>query len=186
MQRCYGKAGTPYVLDSKLGEGGEGAAYTVKGHPGLVAKLYRPDKLAAKPNHRATLRDKIATMLEQPVAPYIGNTLTVAWPQDLLLDGSGAFVGYVMPRVHTSHHIFEVESPLLRGRVFPKYEYRFSVVVAYNLALAIIWGKDLAEVSANGLAFLDTLRLEGHDGKGEALKSNVEFLKNKTERMLRF
>ena len=43
-----------------------------------------------------------------------------------------------------------------------------------------------AEVSANGLAFLDKLRLEGHDGKGEALKSNVEFLKKKTERILRF
>ena len=55
-----------------------------------------------------------------------------------------------------------------------------------NLALAIIWGRDLAEVSANGLAFLDTLRLEGHDGKGEALKSNVDFLKHKTERILRF
>ncbi len=55
-----------------------------------------------------------------------------------------------------------------------------------NLALAIIWGKDLAEVSAHGMAFLDTLCLEGHDGKGGALKSNVEFLKNKTERMLRF
>jgi acetyl/propionyl-CoA carboxylase alpha subunit len=55
-----------------------------------------------------------------------------------------------------------------------------------NLALGIIWGKDLAEVSANGLDFLDHLVLEGHNGKGEALKSNVEFLKKKTERILRF
>ena len=53
-------------------------------------------------------------------------------------------------------------------------------------ALGIIWGKDLAEVSANGLDFLDHLVLEGHNGKGEALKSNVEFLKKKTERILRF
>lgn len=55
-----------------------------------------------------------------------------------------------------------------------------------NLALGIIWGKDLAEVSANGLDFLEHLVLEGHNGKGEALKSNVEFLKKKTERILRF
>ncbi|MBQ9104636.1 MAG: acetyl-CoA carboxylase biotin carboxylase subunit [Mailhella sp.] len=55
-----------------------------------------------------------------------------------------------------------------------------------NLALGIIWGSDLAEVSAHGLDFLEHLVLEGHNGKGEALKSNVEFLKKKTERMLRF
>ncbi len=55
-----------------------------------------------------------------------------------------------------------------------------------NLALGIIWGRDLAEVSAHGLDFLEHLVLEGHNGKGEALKSNVEFLKKKTERMLRF
>ena len=55
-----------------------------------------------------------------------------------------------------------------------------------NLALGIIWGKDLAEVSANGLDFLEHLVLEGHNGKGESLKSNVEFLKKKTERILRF
>ncbi len=55
-----------------------------------------------------------------------------------------------------------------------------------NLALGIIWGRDLAEVSANGLDFLEHLVLEGHNSKGEPLKSNVEFLKKKTERMLRF
>lgn len=55
-----------------------------------------------------------------------------------------------------------------------------------NLALAIVWGKDLAEVSANGLNFLSNMHLEGRDGKGGALKSNVEFLKKNTERILRF
>ncbi|MBR3881504.1 MAG: acetyl-CoA carboxylase biotin carboxylase subunit, partial [Mailhella sp.] len=55
-----------------------------------------------------------------------------------------------------------------------------------NLALGIIWGKDLAEVTEHGLSFLENLVLEGHNGKGEALRSNVEFLKKKTERMLRF
>ena len=68
----------------------------------------------------------------------------------------------------------------------PEHPYTIPTEFDPNLALAIIWGKDLAEVSAHGLAFLDTLRLEGHDGKGEPLKSNVEFMKKKTERMLRF
>lgn len=55
-----------------------------------------------------------------------------------------------------------------------------------NLALAIIWGKDLAEARARGLEFLRSFRLEGHNGAGEELKSNVQFLAAQTERILRF
>ena len=38
----------------------------------------------------------------------------------------------------------------------------------------------------NGVVYFDRGMLEGRNGKGEPLKSNVEFLKKKTERMLRF
>ena len=55
-----------------------------------------------------------------------------------------------------------------------------------NLALAIIWGKDLEEAKARGLEFLGDLRLEGHNASGEELKSNVNFLAANTERILRF
>ena len=55
-----------------------------------------------------------------------------------------------------------------------------------NLALAIIWGKDLEEAKARGLSFLDDLRLEGRNNAGEELKSNVNFLRANTERILRF
>lgn len=55
-----------------------------------------------------------------------------------------------------------------------------------NLALAIIWGKDIDEARARGMEFLDTLRLEGRNGAGEPLKSNVEFLKANTGRILKF
>ncbi len=55
-----------------------------------------------------------------------------------------------------------------------------------NLALAIIWGKDIEEVKARGLQFLNDLVLEGKNGQGEALKSNVEFLKEKTPTILEF
>ena len=70
--------------------------------------------------------------------------------------------------------------------VSPEKPYTIPTEFDPNLALGIIVGKDLAEVSANGLDFLDKLVLEGRNGKGEALKSNVEFLKKKTERILRF
>ncbi|MBO4301597.1 MAG: acetyl-CoA carboxylase biotin carboxylase subunit [Desulfovibrio sp.] len=55
-----------------------------------------------------------------------------------------------------------------------------------NLALAIVWGKNLDEAKARGLAFLQNLRLTGHNASGDPLQSNVEFLKTSTERILRF
>ena len=55
-----------------------------------------------------------------------------------------------------------------------------------NLALAIVWGRDLDEARQRGLSFLDDLRLEGRNNAGEELKSNVNFLRANTERILRF
>jgi len=55
-----------------------------------------------------------------------------------------------------------------------------------NLALAIIWGKNLEEAKARGLEFLRTLTLTGKNPAGEELKSNVVFLSTNTERLLCF
>ena len=55
-----------------------------------------------------------------------------------------------------------------------------------NLALAIVWGKDLDEAKARGREFLDGLVLKGHNAAGDSLKSNVNFLRANTERILRF
>jgi acetyl/propionyl-CoA carboxylase alpha subunit len=55
-----------------------------------------------------------------------------------------------------------------------------------NLALAIIWGKNLEEAKARGLEFLRTLTLTGKNPAGEELRSNVAFLSANTERLLCF
>ncbi len=55
-----------------------------------------------------------------------------------------------------------------------------------NLALGIIWGKDLEEAKARGVEFLDTLTLQGHNAAGEELKSNINFLRANTGRILKF
>ena len=55
-----------------------------------------------------------------------------------------------------------------------------------NLALGIVWGKDLAEVKTRGVQFLDELTLQGSNNAGEELKSNINFLRANTERILRF
>ena len=55
-----------------------------------------------------------------------------------------------------------------------------------NLALAIVWGADLAEAKERGRQFLRGLRLTGSDASGAPLKSNVAFLMEATERILKF
>lgn len=55
-----------------------------------------------------------------------------------------------------------------------------------NLALGIIWGKDLEEARRHGVSFLDNMVLKGANSSGEPLKSNVEFLRRKTEHILLF
>ena len=54
-----------------------------------------------------------------------------------------------------------------------------------NLALAIIWGENLSETRARGMQFLDELTLQGQNQSGK-LKSNIQFLRTNTERILRF
>jgi acetyl/propionyl-CoA carboxylase alpha subunit len=55
-----------------------------------------------------------------------------------------------------------------------------------NLALGIVWGQDLSEAKARGYEFLRSTTLSGVDGQGVALKSNIPFLWDKTERLLEF
>jgi acetyl/propionyl-CoA carboxylase alpha subunit len=55
-----------------------------------------------------------------------------------------------------------------------------------NLALAIIWGKNLAEAKERGVMFLDNLVLQGQDRNQNPLRSNVAFLREKTARLLEF
>ena len=55
-----------------------------------------------------------------------------------------------------------------------------------NLALAIIWGKNLEETKSRGREFLNSIILEGHNAAGDALKSNIEFLRTNTDHLLRF
>ncbi len=56
-----------------------------------------------------------------------------------------------------------------------------------NLALAIVWGKDLVEAKARGLQFLDELVLTGEaGGKPDNFNTNISYLKAKTGSLLEF
>lgn len=136
----YGRNHKIYDLGQRLGGGGEGEIYDIVGNPSLVAKIYFNSKFNPVPgnsNPRRNLKEKIETMLEQPVKPYVNGVLTVAWPQDLLLNQQGQFVGYVMPRVKSTHHIFAASRERERMQLYPHYTWKTSIAIAYNLSLAV-------------------------------------------------
>jgi pyruvate carboxylase subunit A len=102
----------------------------------------------------------IAEDTQNRFAPWTGRIEKIAWPdQDWL-------------KLHT--HV-----PLDRP-------YQIPTEYDPNLALAIIWGKDLEEAKARGTAFLDEFVLEGVDAQGVSLKSNIAFLREKTKDLLEF
>ncbi|HDQ41115.1 MAG TPA: acetyl-CoA carboxylase biotin carboxylase subunit [Desulfonatronum sp.] len=55
-----------------------------------------------------------------------------------------------------------------------------------NLALAIVWGRDLREARERGGMFLDSLVLEGRNLAGDPLQSNISYLRAKTVDLLMF
>jgi len=55
-----------------------------------------------------------------------------------------------------------------------------------NLALAIVWGADLAQARERGEEFLKCLVLAGTDTAGQPLRTNLEFLQARTQTILHF
>lgn len=141
MATYYGRNKTQYILDIRLGGGGEGEVYSIQGHNDLVAKIYYSNKLVPtsfNPNPRQQLKEKVETMLDQPVNAYTPKgILIVAWPQDALFDARGQFVGYTMPRVQSKYHIFAASRERERKILYPNYTWKTAVTIAYNLAIAV-------------------------------------------------
>ncbi len=54
-----------------------------------------------------------------------------------------------------------------------------------NLALAIVWGENLAQAKERGTVLLDGMTLEGSNLAG-AMRTNIDFLRAKTENILKF
>ena len=110
-----------------LGQGGEGAVYSVPMWPRSVAKIYarRPDDQTSR---------KLGAMVQlgtEELASF------AAWPQDLLLDPrTGDTVGFLMPRVDGHREIHALYGPTDRKAAFPDASWSFLVRVARNLAAA--------------------------------------------------
>ncbi|NHZ66520.1 PIN domain-containing protein [Massilia genomosp. 1] len=82
---CLGSGGR-IQLGKLVSEGGEGSIY-LAANDGMVCKIYHADKLTL------LRRKKIELMLTRQV-----ERAGICWPTDLVLNETGQFLGYLMPR----------------------------------------------------------------------------------------
>ena len=129
------QTGEHVVLGRELARGGEGAVYAVDGSPGLVAKLYHAHQL--NPERIAKVRAMLANPPDDPTRTH--GHLTLAWPVDLLFDGRGTPVGFLMPRLNTANArtFLNLYHAKARQRVAPAFTWEYLLRTARNLASAM-------------------------------------------------
>ena len=100
------------VLNDFIAEGGEGAVFTLQNCE-YVAKIYKPKRRTKK------LKKKLNSMIENSI-----KSKNIAWPQYLLYNEKGHFVGFVMKRVPSNcmqigHTALMINNNDVRERFIP-------------------------------------------------------------------
>jgi len=111
-------------IDKRIGKGGEGEVFTISNMPGLAVKTYLPGLVGER-------EKKIRAMVGSGLAD---NAPMVAFPHQVVVDGHGAFIGFVMRLVEKHKEIHELQTPSSRQKHFPKADYSFIARVALNIA----------------------------------------------------
>lgn len=126
-------AGRPLQLGPQLGAGGEGAVFELRDRSDLVVKLYRKGLEKEK-------AAKIARMAKAANERLLNERLLklTAWPTEpiRLGSGSGAVVGFTMPKITGHKQAFSLYSPRLRLQEFPRASWQFLIRSAANAARA--------------------------------------------------
>ncbi len=130
----YDGARRPIQVEAELARGGEGIVYTLHGQPRTLAKVYAP---APRDGQDEKLRWMLAHPPREPGGVQSSHP-ALAWPQGLLFDGSGRFVGYLMARVQDAASILFVFNPRTRAQALPAFDRRYQHRAARNLAAALV------------------------------------------------
>jgi DNA-binding helix-hairpin-helix protein with protein kinase domain len=124
--------GRPLGLATPLDRGGEAEIYRLSGSPFRVAKIYHAQHRTAE--RRRKLELMIADPPDDPESAR--GHASIAWPTGLVVDGRGAFLGFVMPGIDTGStrklvDVYNVSS-------YPKgLTWSDLLLVARNLAVAL-------------------------------------------------
>jgi DNA-binding helix-hairpin-helix protein with protein kinase domain len=124
--------GLSLEIEDPVHAGGEGLICPVKNQPSKLAKIY---KSQSRTGRETKLRWMLANAPDDP-GRSIGHA-SIAWPEFLLYDRQGAFMGFVMPRIPNARMLLQVFNPHLRIQSSMDCDGFFLHRVARNLSAAV-------------------------------------------------
>lgn len=116
---------TSVTLTKKLASGGEGIVFETN-RKNSVAKIYHKTHLTK------IRRDKLELMISKPVKHP-----SICWPTDILVNSSGEFCGYLMPKAQGVILQTSVFIPPLLKRKFPLWTRKNLVEIALQFTKAV-------------------------------------------------
>jgi DNA-binding helix-hairpin-helix protein with protein kinase domain len=125
MTTYTNSAGLELKLDNRIGGGGEGNVFAIRGRQKDVAKVY----IQAMTNDRER---KLRAMVSV-ASPALADV--TAWPTDLVMAGRKV-VGFVMPRAESAEESHVLYGPKSRRQRFPAAGFDFLVGTSINIAKA--------------------------------------------------
>lgn len=117
-------------LGKRIASSGEGTVWYTD-RQGYLAKLYH--------SPTAERVRKLQVMVAHPpVDPMLSrNHISLAWPQDLLINASRKCVGFLMPAISQGVDLTSVYNPRLRKQKIPRFNWRYLHTTALNIAWII-------------------------------------------------
>lgn len=118
-------------LKNRIARKGEGEVWKTSRN-GYLAKIYIQQPTSDRIN-------KLRVMLAHPPndpTSYQSHT-SIAWPKELLIDNSGACVGFLMPAITQAQELIKVYSPQHRLKLAPEFNWRYLHMTAQNIALIV-------------------------------------------------
>ena len=112
--------------------GGEGDVYNVEGNPNLVVKVYNDKKRSNKQAYK-TLIKKIQAMCDICDDTIMGRA---GWPQQIVYSNNQP-VGFTMNKIKHCNTLHQLTDTLDRKEKFLDNNWKYSILVAYNLAIAV-------------------------------------------------
>ena len=123
-------AGCSIYLGKQVANSGEGTVWQTNLR-GYLAKLYH----FPNPERVEKLQVMVASPPREPMWNH--HHICFAWPQDLLKDDQGNYVGFLMPEIYQSVKLPNIYNPRLRNRQAPQFNWYYLHTTALNIASMI-------------------------------------------------